>query len=87
MPSCSAKVHYFLVESGGIWGHNWGHIQLNSGRCPQMALSNTAINNAKPKDKGYRLYDEKTAESVVAGEASPVVIEIIEPSTGGGKAK
>ena len=24
-----------------------------------MALSNTAINNAKPKDKNYRLYDEK----------------------------
>ena len=24
-----------------------------------MALSNTAIINAKPKDKNYRLYDEK----------------------------
>ena len=24
-----------------------------------MSLSNTAINNAKPKDKNYRLYDEK----------------------------
>ena len=55
MPGCSAEVHYFLVESGGIRGH----IQLNSGRCPQMALSNTAIIDARPKHKNYRLYDEK----------------------------
>ncbi len=38
---------------GQVWGQHW----VSSRSCPQMALKDTVIRSAKPKDKSYRLFD------------------------------
>ena len=55
----SYYVQFDPVTSGGIWGHNWGHLYFGLSGCPQMSLTNVAIKSAKPREKTYRLYDEK----------------------------
>jgi integrase len=46
------------LQSGGIRGHNWGHLAYVAFLdAPTMPLSDVAIRKAKPADKPQRLFD------------------------------
>ena len=51
-----SSVRFFDIQS--FWGLNWGPVgSINSGPPPAMSLTDTAIRNAKPIDKPYKLSD------------------------------
>lgn len=50
---------FMRLHSLGIGGQNGGHIFRREKVAPNMALSDTAIRNAKPSEKPRKLFDER----------------------------
>lgn len=61
-PVPSTPFHAKLVEFGG---HAGGHMKPGEWSDPQMALTDIAIKNAKPKATQYKLHDEKGLFAIV----------------------